>query len=91
MNGYDSSELWDTAFALQAIAATGRTDQIRSTVERAYRYLDDNQVREDVPKKEKYFRHASKGGWPFSTRDHGWPISDCTLPAISSARACSSG
>ncbi len=82
MNGYDSSELWDTAFALQAIAATGRADQIRSTVERAYRYLDDNQVREDVPKKEKYFRHASKGGWPFSTRDHGWPISDCTAEGL---------
>ena len=23
-------------------------------------------------------RHVSKGGWPFSTSAHGWPISDCT-------------
>ncbi|CAN5411147.1 squalene--hopene cyclase [soil metagenome] len=82
MNGYDSSELWDTAFALQAIAATGKVDRIRSTVDRAYRYLDDNQVREDVPQRDKYFRHASKGGWPFSTREHGWPISDCTAEGL---------
>ena len=85
MNGYDSSELWDTAFVLQAIAATGRGDRIRSTVERAYKYLDDNQVREDVPQRDKYFRHASKGGWPFSTRDHGWPISDCTAEGLKAA------
>ena len=28
--------------------------------------------------REKYYRHVSKGGWPFSTSAHGWPISDCT-------------
>lgn len=26
----------------------------------------------------RYYRHRSVGAWPFSTRDHGWPISDCT-------------
>lgn len=26
----------------------------------------------------RYYRHISEGAWPFSTRDHGWPISDCT-------------
>lgn len=26
----------------------------------------------------RYYRHISVGAWPFSTRDHGWPISDCT-------------
>ncbi|GKV20477.1 hypothetical protein SLEP1_g30601 [Rubroshorea leprosula] len=24
------------------------------------------------------YRHISKGGWPFSTPDSGWPVSDCT-------------
>jgi squalene/oxidosqualene cyclase-like protein len=28
--------------------------------------------------RERYFRHVSEGGWPFSTSAHGWPISDCT-------------
>lgn len=27
-------------------------------------------------------RHVSKGAWPFSTRDHGWPISDCTSEGL---------
>lgn len=31
---------------------------------------------------ERYYRHRSKGGWPFSTRDHGWPIADCTADGI---------
>ena len=26
----------------------------------------------------RYYRHISRGGWPFSTSAHGWPISDCT-------------
>ena len=85
MNGYDSSELWDTAFALQAIVATGRAAEQTRALAEAYRYLDRNQVREDVPNRDRYFRHASKGGWPFSTRDHGWPISDCTAEGLKAA------
>ena len=27
-------------------------------------------------------RHVSKGGWPFSTSAHGWPISDCTAEGL---------
>ena len=85
MNGYDSSELWDTALAVQAIVATGRAAEHGRTLAEAYRYLDRNQVRDDVPHRDKYFRHASKGGWPFSTRDHGWPISDCTAEGLKAA------
>lgn len=27
-------------------------------------------------------RHISKGGWPFSTPDNGWIVSDCTSEAL---------
>jgi hypothetical protein len=27
----------------------------------------------------------SKGAWPFSTRDHGWPIADCTGEGLTAA------
>ena len=37
--------------------------------------------------REKYFRHVSKGGWPFSTSAHGWPISDCTAEGLKSVLA----
>lgn len=36
------------------------------------------QVREDVEQMEYFYRHISKGAWPFSTRHHGWPISGTT-------------
>lgn len=32
--------------------------------------------------RNKYFRHVSEGGWPFSTAAHGWPISDCTAEGL---------
>lgn len=33
-----------------------------------------------------WYRHISKGAWPFSTADHGWPISDCTAEGLKVAR-----
>jgi len=29
-----------------------------------------------------WYRHISKGGWPFSTQDNGWPVSDCTAEGL---------
>lgn len=41
------------------------------------------QVLEDCPGDLNYwYRHISKGAWPFSTADHGWPISDCTAEGL---------
>jgi len=85
MNGYDSSRLWDTAFAAQAITRAPLTEGSRSVLDSAFAYLEANQVLEDVPERERCFRHASKGGWPFSSRAHGWPISDCTAEGL---KAC---
>lgn len=31
---------------------------------------------------DSWYRHISKGAWPFSTADHGWPISDCTAEGL---------
>jgi squalene/oxidosqualene cyclase-like protein len=78
MNGYDSSRLWDTALAVQAVARAPLSDRSRSLLDAAFAYLEANQVLADVPEPERCFRHSSKGGWPFSSRAHGWPISDCT-------------
>jgi squalene cyclase len=35
--------------------------------------------------RDKYYRHVSEGGWPFSTSAHGWPISDCTGEGLKGA------
>ncbi|MFN0061365.1 MAG: 2,3-oxidosqualene cyclase [Myxococcaceae bacterium] len=82
MNGYNSSELWDTAFSVQAIAATGEVARARETLTNAQRFIEANQVLVDSPDAAQHYRHPSKGGWPFSTRSHGWPISDCTAEGL---------
>ncbi|RYZ43594.1 MAG: 2,3-oxidosqualene cyclase [Myxococcaceae bacterium] len=85
INGYNSSQLWDTAFAVQSLVASGRADGARESLERAGRFLEAEQVLEDSPHAARHYRHPSRGGWPFSTRAHGWPISDCTAEAL---KAC---
>ena len=29
-----------------------------------------------------WYRHISKGAWPFSTPDNGWPVSDTTAEGL---------
>ncbi len=87
MQGYNNSELWDTAFAVQAILATPAAWHDERVLHKAYGYLRDNQILEDVPDAEAHYRHASKGGWPFSNRAHGWPITDCTSEGFKCALA----
>jgi squalene/oxidosqualene cyclase-like protein len=87
MQGYNSSELWDLAFTLQAVhaaATSGAVDEAAAepVLRKAYAFLRDNQILEDVPEPERHYRHRSKGGWPFSTRAHGWPITDCTAEGL---------
>jgi squalene/oxidosqualene cyclase-like protein len=91
MQGYNSSRLWDTTFAVQALIAAGappmssETEQVSSTLQSAHQFIAANQIREDVCDRLSAFRHASKGGWPFSDQPHGWPISDCTAEGLKSA------
>jgi squalene/oxidosqualene cyclase-like protein len=82
MNGYNSSELWDTAFALQALSAADRPEQSRQIADRAFAFVDAQQVRVDPPDAARHYRDPSKGGWPFSTLEHGWPITDCTAEGL---------
>jgi squalene/oxidosqualene cyclase-like protein len=51
-------------------------------IDRAYGYLRDNQILEDPRDHRRYYRHPSRGGFPFSNRAHGWPITDCTAEGL---------
>jgi squalene/oxidosqualene cyclase-like protein len=90
MNGYNSTALWDTAFAVQSVLSTGFEKDFIPCLKKAYMYIKDNQVTDNVPNNELYFRHISRGGWPFSDKKHGWPISDCTAEGFKSAVALES-
>lgn len=93
MQGYNGSQCWDTSFAIQAIVSTGHVPQACAT--KVWRFLERTQILstptsqatkafeyEAPALRERYYRHLSKGGWPFSTSAHGWPISDCTAEGL---------
>jgi len=89
MQGYNGSMFWDVCFAAHALASTLKVNKdhesnkiVRDCLLKASQFVDDMQVREDVIERDLYFRDKSHGGWPFSSRDHGWPISDCTAEGV---------
>lgn len=87
VQAYNSSELWDTAFAAQALVAAGRVDELRGFAERAHDFVVTTQVLENPPLRRRYHRGPARGGWPFSTLEHGWPIADCTAEGLEAALA----
>jgi len=82
MQGYNGSQCWDTSFAVQAIVEGDLSEQFPDCTRKIYEYLNRTQIASDEDNREYYYRHVSKGGWPFSTAAHGWPISDCTAEGL---------
>eukprot|EP01130_Rhizamoeba_saxonica_P002426 TRINITY_DN1222_c0_g1_i12.p1 TRINITY_DN1222_c0_g1~~TRINITY_DN1222_c0_g1_i12.p1 ORF type:complete len:490 (-),score=77.98 TRINITY_DN1222_c0_g1_i12:303-1772(-) len=83
MQGYNGSQLWDTAFMLQAMLELDQhLFRFESEIEKAADFIYNTQVLENLPGYKSYYRHQSQGAWPFSTRTHGWPISDCTAEGL---------
>ncbi|XP_031109634.1 cycloartenol synthase 2-like [Ipomoea triloba] len=86
MTGYNGSQLWDVGFAVQAIVATNLCDEYASMLRKAHFFINASQIKEDSGMKlRSWYRHSTKGGWPFSTPDNGWPVSDCTAEALKAA------
>nr|ANG59904.1 oxidosqualene cyclases 2 [Alisma plantago-aquatica subsp. orientale] len=83
MQGYNGSQLWDTAFTVQAIISSKLSEEYGPTLKKAHDYIKKSQVLNDCSGDMSFwYRHISKGAWPFSTADHGWPISDCTAEGL---------
>jgi squalene/oxidosqualene cyclase-like protein len=100
MQGYNGSQCWDTAFAVQAVAEAGLCDEFPEMTSRIYSYMERTQILstetaraspayqfEDPKLRKRFYRHISEGGWPFSTSAHGWPISDCTAEGLKASLA----
>nr|XP_033803079.1 lanosterol synthase isoform X2 [Geotrypetes seraphini] len=86
MQGTNGSQLWDTAFAVQAFLEAGAQDCVEfvSSLEHAHTFLRITQVLDNPPDYQKYYRQMNKGGFPFSTRDCGWIVADCTAEGLKS-------
>ncbi|KAK9078933.1 hypothetical protein SSX86_002992 [Deinandra increscens subsp. villosa] len=83
MQGYNGSQLWDAVFAVQAILATNLEDEYGPMLRKAHSFIKSSQIRENSSGNiQSWYRHITRGGWPFSTPDNGWPVSDCTAEAL---------
>ncbi|GLT26066.1 hypothetical protein SLA2020_011530 [Shorea laevis] len=80
------SQLWDTAFAIQAIISSNLSDEYGLTLCKAHDFIKDSQVRQ-YPSGNfaAMFRHMSKGSWTFTAQDQGWQTSDCTAEVLKCA------
>lgn len=80
-SGTNGVQAWDTAFSIQAIVEAGLAmePEFCSSLESALKYLDISQLREDLADP---YRQPRKGGWPFSTRDNGYVVSDCAAEGL---------
>jgi len=87
MQGYNGSQLWDTAFALRALRASGlpARGEALDVLRAAHGFVDAQQIRADLPEHGRHFRDRSAGAWPFSTAEQGWPVSDCTAEGLMAA------
>ncbi|KAI9145366.1 terpene synthase [Paraphysoderma sedebokerense] len=85
MNGTNGVQLWDTAFAVQAVLEAGfATDpEIYPSMKMALEFLEVTQIRRNAP--HESYREVSKGAWPFSSRDQSYTVSDCTAEGLKTA------
>ncbi|CAB4261445.1 unnamed protein product [Prunus armeniaca] len=67
-------------------------DEYGSMLKKAQEFIKNTQIREDCSENEKWYRQISKGGWPFSTQDQAWLVSDCSAEGLKVINApCSKG
>ncbi|KAJ7091189.1 terpenoid cyclases/protein prenyltransferase alpha-alpha toroid [Mycena epipterygia] len=84
ITGTNGSQLWDTAFAAQALVETGLADVEENKVSamKMLEWLDKAQMQDNPKHYHTAYRQASKGAWAFSTKEQGYTLTDCTGEAL---------
>lgn len=82
MTGTNGSQLWDTSFIAQAMCDAGLARDHRDMCQSILAWLDATQIRENPTFYRSAYRFATKGAWPFSTREQGYTVSDCTAEGL---------
>ncbi|VEU23189.1 DEKNAAC104317 [Brettanomyces naardenensis] len=80
--GTNGSQVWDDAFAVQYFFAAGIAGNpiFKPAITRAFRFLVRSQF--DTECSPGSFRDPRKGAWPFSTKEQGYTVSDCTAESM---------
>lgn len=81
--GTNGAQVWDTAFIIQAFSGAGllEHEQFQSVMKGALDFLELSQLRENI---DDPYRQQRKGGWPFSTKDNGYIVSDTAAEGLKS-------
>ncbi len=87
MNGYNGSQLWDTAFATRAMLESDLGKLFPDTIAKSYNFIELSQIDAEHSTHAEFFRHPMIGSWPFSTAEQGWPVADCTAEGLSATLA----
>jgi len=79
--GTNGLQLWDTAFTVISVVEAGlaKYPEFQDMMEMALSFLDITQFRDDL---DDPYRQKRKGGWPFSTKDNGYIVSDCVAEGM---------
>ncbi|KAI1165151.1 terpenoid cyclases/protein prenyltransferase alpha-alpha toroid [Nemania serpens] len=85
-NGTNGVQCWDTSFLIQAAVDAGLEQDARwrPMLNKALRFLDEQQIRENCVDQAICYRQQRKGAWAFSTRDQGYAVCDCVSEALKS-------
>jgi lanosterol synthase len=80
-SGTNGVQVWDTAFSVQAAVEAGIANETayKDTLQKALEFLDMSQIRDDLVDPH---RQKRKGGWPFSSKDNGYIVSDCAAESM---------
>ncbi|EGN92185.1 hypothetical protein SERLA73DRAFT_99556 [Serpula lacrymans var. lacrymans S7.3] len=86
MCGTNGSQLWDIGFITQALVETGlaKEEENKESLRKALEWLDVCQIQDNPKYYERSYRHTTKGAWPFSTKEQGYTVSDCTGEGLKS-------
>ncbi|KDQ13559.1 hypothetical protein BOTBODRAFT_160506 [Botryobasidium botryosum FD-172 SS1] len=84
--GTNGSQLWDTAFITQAVVEGGLAEDPEGenceSMMKALDWLEKCQIQNNPCHYENAYRHRTKGAWPFSTKEQGYTVSDCTAEGL---------
>jgi len=73
---------------VQALIESGQKDDFSDVFRKSHDFVDLSQIQVNFPDHDTYYRDETKGGWPFSTRDMGWIVADCTGEGLKAALIC---
>ncbi|KAI0997606.1 Lanosterol synthase [Podosphaera aphanis] len=84
VNGTNGVQCWDTAFLIQAVVDAGlaQDPKWKPMLLKAFSFLEDQQMLDNVDDQAVCYRQQRKGGWAFSNKIQGYAVSDCISEAL---------